>query len=117
MKFVDADKNAIQSFFRAEPAWYGILSAKDAIGQKDYTLLHSGPPMTGEKTTTTLNSAAVACVFEGWAKNFSEADELIKSEKITFQPAQDYGVATPLAAVVSPSISASSSNPFSFSIA
>ena len=104
MKFVDADKNAIQSFFRAEPAWYGILSAKDAIGQKDYTLLHSGPPMTGEKTTTTLNSAAVACVFEGWAKNFSEADELIKAEKITFLPAQDYGVATPLAAVVSPSM-------------
>ena len=83
MKFADADKNAIQLFFRAEPAWHGVLSAKDAIDQKDYSLLHSGPPMTGRKTTTTLNSAAVACVFEGWAKNFSEANDLIESEKIT----------------------------------
>ena len=56
------------------------------------------------KITTTLNSAAVACVFEGWAENFSEADKLIQSGKITFLPAQDYGVATPLAAVVSPSM-------------
>ena len=104
MTFVDADKNALQLFFRSLPAWSGISAAKDAINQEDFTLLHSGPPMIEGKITTTLNSAAVACVFEGWAENFSEADKLIQSGKITFLPAQDYGVATPLAAVVSPSM-------------
>ena len=104
MTFIDADKNALQLFFRSLPAWSGISAAKDAVNQEDFTLLHSGPPMIERKITTTLNSAAVACVFEGWAENFSEADKLIQSGKITFLPAQDYGVATPLAAVVSPSM-------------
>ncbi len=104
MKFTEADKKALQLFFHANPAWNSIVSAKKAIKQKDYSLLHSGPPMINEKITTTLNSAAVACVFEGWAKNLSEADKLIQSGEIAFLPAQDYGVATPLAAVVSPSM-------------
>ena len=104
MVLIEADKNALKTFFKSQPAWSGMLSAKKAINQKDFTLLHSGPPMLEEKAITTLNSAAVACVFEGWAGNFLEADELIQSGKITFLPAQDYGVATPLAAVVSPSM-------------
>ena len=38
-------------------------------------------------------------------KNFSEAERnFSQSGKITFLPAQDYGVATPLAAVISPSM-------------
>ena len=104
MTLIEADRIALQTFFQSQPAWSGVLSARKAINQKDFTLLHSGPPMAVEKAIPTLNSAAVACVFEGWAGDFLEADELIRSGKITFLPAQDYSVATPLAAVVSPSM-------------
>jgi hypothetical protein len=98
------DAEALGRLLKARPAWTGILSASAAVGLKTHTLLHSGPPSEGPLVIPTLNSAAVACVFEGWAHDLDEADALITSGAIRFAPAQDYNVATPLAAVVSPSM-------------
>jgi len=98
-----ADKEALERFYAARPAWTGIASAKAAIGLDGKVLLHSGPPYEGAPITPTLNSASVACVFEGWARDLDEADALIAAGEVTFEPAQDRNVATPLAAVVSPS--------------
>ena len=80
------------------------MTARDAIGLDGLNLLHSGPPVDSGHVIPTLNSAAVACVFENWAKNLEEADALIASGGVTLAPAQDMNVATPLAAVVSPSM-------------
>ena len=89
-----------------EPGWVGIRSAADAIGLRAQTLLHCGPPASapGGLVTPTLNSAAVACVFEGWAADLVQARELVSSGEVRFEPAQDHHVATPMAAVVSPSM-------------
>lgn len=80
--------------------------ARDAIGLEDRTLLHCGPPVVAaaDLVQPTINSAAVACVFEGWAKTLPDALELVRSGEITVAPAQDRRVATPMAAVVSPSM-------------
>ena len=99
-----ADAQALERLFEACPAWTGITSAKDAVGLEGQTLLHSGPPAEAGHVIPTLNSAAVACVFEGWAANLEEADQLVASGGVTLAPAQDMNVATPLAAVVSPSM-------------
>ena len=98
------DAEALARLLKARPAWTGMMSASDAIGLEPRTLLHSGPPSKEPPVVPTLNSASVACVFEGWAQNLDEADALIASDKIRFAPAQDRNVATPLAAVVSPSM-------------
>jgi len=99
-----ADALSLERLFKARPAWTGIMSARDAIGLDGRTLLHSGPPAEVSHVIPTLNSAAVACVFENWAESLEEADELIASGGVTLAPAQDMNVATPLAAVVSPSM-------------
>ena len=101
-----ADTLAFEKFLAVRPAWTGILPARDAIGLKDRALLHCGPPVAAatDLVQPTLNSAAVACVYEGWAKTLPEALELISSGEIEFSPAQDRSVATPMAAVVSPSM-------------
>ena len=70
MIFNNADKNALQMFFQSRPAWSGVLESRHAINQKEFTLLHSGPPMIGRKIKTTLNSAAVACVLKDGQKFF-----------------------------------------------
>jgi hypothetical protein len=98
------DTEALSRLLKARPAWTGMMSALDAIGLEPRTLLHSGPPSEGPLVVPTLHSAAVACVFEAWAQNLEEADALIASGEIRFAPAQDRNVATPLAAVVSPSM-------------
>ncbi len=106
MKLAGEDKAALDGLLAVQPAWTGVGAASDAIGLESHTLLHCGPPAdpSHDLATPILNSAAVACVFEGWAKNFDEADDLIASGAIKFEPAQDRNVATPMAAVVSPAM-------------
>ena len=98
-----ADQAALERLFAARPSWTGIARARDVISLDGKVLLHSGPPFGGAPIAPTLNSASVACVFEGWAADLNEADALIASGGVTFVSAQDRNVATPLAAVVSPS--------------
>ena len=101
-----ADSEAIERLLAVAPAWTGVTTAAEATGLSGRVLLHSGPPATPShaQVIPTLHSAAVACVFEGWAGSLDEADALIASGAIGFEPAQDRNVATPLAAVVSPSM-------------
>ncbi len=104
MPVAPADSQALEQLLSAHPAWTGVLTAAEAVGLERHVLLHSGPPAERAHVVPTLNSAAVACVFEGWARDLDEADELIASGDVRFEPAQDRNVATPLAAVVSPSM-------------
>ena len=100
------DSQAFERFLSVEPAWCGIKLARDAIGLDERTILHCGPPATPAHNLVrpTRNSAAVACVYEGWAATLEEGLAQVESGAITFSPAQDYRVATPMAAVVSPSM-------------
>lgn len=106
MSLTQANSNAVERLLAVAPSWTGVTTAAEAIGLESHTLLHSGPPVAPghAQVTPTLNSAAVACVFEGWAHDLDEADALIASGGVRFEPAQDRNVATPLAAVVSPSM-------------
>ena len=100
------DTEALERVLAVTPAWTRTLSAREAVGLEERTLLHCGPPATPHHALVvpTLNSAAVACVFEGWAEDLEEARALVRSGEIRFAPAQGRGVATPMAAVVSPSM-------------
>ena len=104
MSSAQADKEALERLFAARPAWSGVKTSAKAVGLESHVLLHSGPPAESDHVIPTLNSAAVACVFEGWARDLDEADAMIASGGVRFEPAQDRNVATPLAAVVSASM-------------
>ncbi|MEE8334286.1 MAG: DUF1116 domain-containing protein [Alphaproteobacteria bacterium] len=101
-----ADRHALEKLLAVRPAWAGVPLAADAVGLEGATLLHCGPPADPphDLVRPTVHSAAVACVFEGWASNFDEADALIASGDVRFEPEQNRNVATPMAAVVSPSM-------------
>lgn len=102
----EADARAVDALVSARPAWTGIATATEAVGLEPRTVLHCGPPADPPHAlvTPTLHSAAVACVFEGWAADLDDALALVKSGAIRFEPAQPRRVATPMAAVVSPSM-------------
>ena len=102
----EADVRAVAALIAVRPAWTGMRTAADALQTQSHTLLHCGPPADPPHALVqpVLNSAAVACVFEGWADNLDEAIELVGSGSIRFLPAQDHRVATPMATVVSPSM-------------
>ena len=105
-KLTEADRHAVDALTAVRPAWTGMRTAADAVGLEAHTLLHCGPPASPAQALVQpiLNSAAVACVFEGWADDLDEALALARAGSIRFLPAQDHQVATPMAAVVSPSM-------------
>lgn len=98
-----ADTESISGILRGKPIWRAMRTAGEAVNLADNTLLHAGPAFShpAEIVKPVLNSAKVALVFNGGAQDFEEAERLILSGAISLEPAQDYDVVTPLAAVVS----------------
>lgn len=114
MSFNEADTIALDRLLAVEPAWTGMRRADEALALDEHVVLHAGPPAEGGADgpaggpavadglcTPIRNAAAAACVFEGWADDLDEAEVLVNSGRLRFEPAQDRNVATPMAAVVS----------------
>ena len=101
-----ADRLAFDRAMVAQPVWNRFDTARDAVGLAENVLLHAGPAFTDPAAITTpvLNSARVAAVYEGVARDFDQAREMIRAGEIILQPAQDHGIVVPLAAVISASM-------------
>ena len=101
-----ADQKAFDKLLQAIPAWDAIETAAEAFDLESNVLLHAGPPFESVETISMpiLNSACVAAVFEGIAKDLDQAETMIKAGEILLKPAQDRSTVTPLAAVVSASM-------------
>ena len=99
----EADRTAVARLAAAAPEWTGMTTAGEAVGCAHSTLLHAGPAFAspGNVTAPIMNSARVAAVFQGLAADFRDARERILKGEIRLAPAQDHGVVTPLASVVS----------------
>ncbi len=100
------DQLAFDKAIVTQPVWNRFNTAADAWGLSQNTLLHAGPAFASVDQTTApiLNSACVAAVYEGIARDFDQAEAMIMAGEIILQPAQDHDVVTPLAAVVSASM-------------
>lgn len=68
------------------------------------TLFHAGPPYRGERPRAVMNAAAQAAVIAGWASEIEAARRLLESGDIALNPAQDHGLAVPLAMVAAPAM-------------
>ncbi|UCJ15947.1 oxalurate catabolism protein HpxZ [Pseudomonas sp. MM211] len=95
---------ALEKLYAVRPVWQRVVSAAEAIGLADRTLLHAGPPFRlGEQPSAPiLSSAVLCCLHEGWADSEAAAQYLITSGEVRLESAQDFNVVTPLAAVISP---------------
>lgn len=99
-RMIDAARHAFSG-----AAWMGVSTRRELLPQLDArVLLHAGPPVTGAVPAPLLHAAAQALVFEGMADGFEDALRLVEAGAVTLLPAQDHGVVTPLAQVVSASM-------------
>ena len=64
-------------------------------------LLHAGPPYEGALPAAVRQAAVQAILLEGLADDPATAAAMLEAGEFRLQPAQDHGVATPLAQVVS----------------
>lgn len=101
-----ADQLAFDKAMVTQPVWNRFNTAADALNLQRNVLLHAGPAFSSPEQITApiLNSACVAAVYEGIARDFDQAEAMIMAQEIELKPAQDHDVVTPLAAVVSASM-------------
>ncbi len=86
-------------------AWRDVVRRSDVLPDLDrMVLLHAGPPFEALAPAPVRQAAAQALVFEGLAGDIAGAMALLAMGDVRLLPAQDYGVATPLAQVVSASM-------------
>ena len=90
-KIDEANEAAADMVIQADPVWIDVKPAGEVIeGLDDYTVTHSGPPISFEDMVMLHQRGMVsACLFEGWAKTEEEALELIHSGKIKMISALD----------------------------
>ena len=84
--------------------WVGVVARSRAcpdLGMWD--LLHAGPPFRGAPPAPVREAAIQALLFEGLAGDRAEAENQLGSPA-RLLPAQNHGVATPLAQVISASM-------------
>jgi uncharacterized protein DUF1116 len=88
-----------------DAVWFDILSRAAAHPELPATvLLHAGPPFRGAPPAPVQNAAIQALLFEGLAPDAAAARDLLLRGDVELRPAQDHGMVTPLAQVVSGSM-------------
>jgi hypothetical protein len=104
MRADEANLRALSCIHAVHPQWRAVAAARDAVRLPDFTLLHAGPPFENprEPSAPVRSSAVLCCLYEGWARDETQAEQLIARGEVRLECAQSYGVVTPLAAVISP---------------
>lgn len=98
-----ANARALARILAVEPKWTAVRSAREAVGLPDRVLLHAGPPLPDptHPPLPMLNSAVLACLYEGWAKDDAEAERLVASGAVRLEPTFTQRVSSPLVSMVS----------------
>ncbi len=101
-----ANAYVVERMMEARPVVTRVASALELIpGMHENLLLHAGPPVTWERMAGPMKGAMVgALIFEGKAKNWAEAEALLTSGKVVFEPCHHHASTGPMAGVISPSM-------------
>lgn len=93
---------AFERILKVTPCWTGVHRAGDVLGLADRVLIHAGPAFTDPTRLPPpmLNSAVLSCIYEGWARDETEAERLISSGGVRFEPSHKHRVSTPLVSMV-----------------
>lgn len=105
-KVAAANREAVERITTSQPMLVGFEQAIDVVpGMTKTTILHAGPPITFDRMSGPMRGAVTgALVFEGLARDLTEAAELAASGEITFSPCHEHGCVGSMAGVTSASM-------------
>lgn len=88
----------------ASPMLTGVGAALDVVpGMTDRTILHPGPPLEWPDFCDPLRRSVRATVMaEGWAGDRDEAENLVKSGRVTLESANHHATVAPMATAIGP---------------
>jgi Protein of unknown function (DUF1116) len=97
-----ANEEAFRRIVAADPVLVDVAPASQVIpGMRDRLILHSGPPIEWKRMCGAQKGAAIGmCLFEGWAKDADEAQRLLASGEIAFEPNHHHSAVGPMAGTI-----------------
>src|SRR6185503_5568421 len=106
MDIEQANTTAVTRMMDARPVLKGVARARDVIpGMQDRLFLHAGPRIEWARMSGPLRGAVIgALIFEGMARNESEATALAQAGDVQFAPNHEHDAVGPMAGVISPSM-------------
>lgn len=101
-----ANAEGLRRILEAKPTILGIGIAADVVpGMAKDLILHAGPPLTWEKMCGPMRGAVIGgMIYEGLARNATEAEALAASGKIRFEPCHHHNAVGPMAGVMTASM-------------
>lgn len=105
LKIEQANAEAGRRLNAAEPVLVDIAPAGEVIpGMRDKMVTHSGPPISWEKMCGAQKGAVIGNVlFEGWAGNYKEAEEMLEKGAIKLEPNHHHNAVGPMAGTITKS--------------
>jgi hypothetical protein len=105
-KIETANAEAVKRIHEADPVLVDVAPAGEVIpGLKERMILHSGPPIDWEKMCGAQRGAMIGvALFEGWAKTPEEAERVLQSGAIKFEPNHHHQAVGPMAGTISVSM-------------
>ena len=97
-----ANEQALSRIVAADPVLVDVAPAGEVIpGMRDRLILHAGPPVTWDLMCGAQRGAAIGmCLFEGWAADAREAEQLLRSGQIALEPNHHHATVGPMAGTI-----------------
>ena len=100
-----ANRTAVERVLAAGSVLVDVRPAREVLGLRDRTLLHSGPPLTWAAASGPMRGALMgACLFEGWATSVEDAERMLAAGEVALEPCHHHRTVGPMAGVTSPSM-------------
>jgi hypothetical protein len=93
-----ANKETVRRILQGEPVLIDVQPAGEVIkGLAKNMILHAGPPITWDRMCGPMRGAICGiAVFEGWAKDLTEAEAAAAGGKYAFHPNHHFGAVGPM---------------------
>jgi hypothetical protein len=94
-----ANDEALRRIVSADPVLVDVAPASEVIpGMRDRLILHSGPPVDWSRMCGAQRGAAIGmCLFEGWAKDPAQAEQMLEAGEIALEPNHHHSTVGPMA--------------------
>lgn len=92
-----ANGEAVRRILAADPVLIDVVPAASVLSLPPRAILHAGPPIGWERMCGPMRGAVTGiAVFEGWARDLGDAEQMAAAGQITFEPNHHHGCVGPM---------------------
>jgi len=97
-KIAAANAEAVRVMLSADPVLIDVVPAAEVMPELgEHVILHAGPPIEWARMCGPMRGAVCGVmVLEGWARDLTEAEQIVEAGEITFAPTHHFDAVGPM---------------------